>query len=269
MTGVERRALVTGASGAIGKAIAIGLARQAGWELVLVGRDPARVEAAVSDVRRASGNPRLRGETLDLGRRAEIEALARRISGPLHVLVNNAATAPRQREQTPEGIERQLATNVLAYLWLSEALEPALVRATVESGAAARIVNVASYWAGDLDLDDLEFRRRPYDNDMAYRQSKQANRMLTVWQAGRLAPKRIHVNACHPGDVSSRLSRELGFGGHESPEAGAQTPLLLAIDPALEHVTGRYFEHKAQNLCPFSRDAKGIAALAERVELFC
>jgi len=29
--------------------------------------------------------------------------------------------------------------------------------------------NVASYWAGGLDLNDLEFTRRSYDNDQAYR----------------------------------------------------------------------------------------------------
>jgi NAD(P)-dependent dehydrogenase (short-subunit alcohol dehydrogenase family) len=261
---MTRVALVTGASGAIGKAIAIGLARQPEFELVLVGRDEARMQAAVGDVLRATGNPHVRAEALDLGRRAEIEALARRFAGPLHVLVNNAATAPRAREKTPEGIERQLAVNVLSYLWMAEALEPALARAAAESGAPARIVNVASYWAGNLDLDDLEFLRRPYDNGTAYRQSKQANRMLTVWQAEQLAPRRIHVNACHPGDVSSKLSRDLGFGGHQSPDSGARTPLLLATSEELASVTGRYFEHEAQQPCAFSRDASGIAALAER-----
>jgi NAD(P)-dependent dehydrogenase (short-subunit alcohol dehydrogenase family) len=92
-------------------------------------------------------------------------------------------------------------------------------------------VNVASYWAGGLDLGDLEFKRRPYDNDQAYRQSKQADRMLSVAFAERLREHRVWVNACHPGDVRSRLSANLGFGGHETPEQGAATPVWLATAP--------------------------------------
>jgi NAD(P)-dependent dehydrogenase (short-subunit alcohol dehydrogenase family) len=252
-------ALVTGAAGAIGKAIALGLARQPDFEVILVGRDRERIEAAANEVRRASGNARVRGETADLSRLAEIRALAARHSGPLDVLVNNAATAPRRREETPEGIERQLATNVLSYLWMAEAFEQALALA-----APSRIVNVASYWAGDLELDDLEFCRRAYDNDTAYRQSKQANRMLTVAQAEALAERRIAVNACHPGDVNSKLSSDLGFGGSESPEAGAKTPLMLAAGEGLDRISGKYFEHGRQKPCKFARDRRAIAALAER-----
>jgi len=91
---------------------------------------------------------------------------------------------------------------------------------------------VASYWAGDLDIDDLEFKHRPYSNGAAYRQSKQANRMLTVAFAERLAEHRISVNACHPGDVNSNLSNDLGFGGHESPGEGNED-----ADPARVEVS--------------------------------
>jgi len=66
----------------------------------------------------------------------------------------------------------------------------------------ARIVNVASYWAGGLNLDDVEFKNRHYNNDSAYRQSKQANRMLSTYSSSLLAPDGIKVNACHPGEVS-------------------------------------------------------------------
>ena len=98
-------------------------------------------------------------EVADVSRRADLEALARRVSGPLDVLIQNAATAPHRRQETPEGIEVQLATNVLAYLWLAEALLPALERAAAAS--QSRIVNVASYWAGDLDLADLGVHTAP------------------------------------------------------------------------------------------------------------
>jgi retinol dehydrogenase 12 len=251
----RRTALVTGATGAIGKAIAGKLAR-AGFEVVLACRDEAKAKRAVDEIRRAAKHPDVRFELVDVSRRASIEALAARFSGPLHVLVNNAAIAPRRRETTPEGIELQLATNVLGYFWLTRALANAL-----EIGAPARVVDVASYWAGGLVLDDLEFERRPYGNDAAYRQSKQANRMLCVAQAERLRSRGITVNVCHPGDVNSTLSNSLGFGGHESPDGGAETPVWLATSTDVESVTGKYFEHCRERECRFGADRSGVGAL--------
>jgi NAD(P)-dependent dehydrogenase (short-subunit alcohol dehydrogenase family) len=93
------------------------------------------------------------------------------------------------------------------------------------------VVNVASYWAGGLQLNDLEFRFRRYDNDTAYRQSKQADRMLTRAFATHFANRNVTVNSCHPGDVRSKLSGVLGFGGYETPVQGAATPLYLATSP--------------------------------------
>lgn len=251
----ERVAMVTGAYGAIGKAIAEGLA-QRGFEVVLACRDRSAGEKTAESIRRSTRNDAVRIETVDVSRRAAIEAFAGRFRGRLDVLVNNAAIAPRRRDETPEGIERQLATNVLGYLWMSELFSDALAMAK-----PSRIVNVASYWAGGLKLDDLEFKRRRYDNDSAYRQSKQADRMLTVALSARLEARGISVNSCHPGDVSSRLSNDLGFGGHQSPEAGAETPLYLALEPAgIEH-TGRYFATSRPERCQFSEDRPAVEAL--------
>jgi NAD(P)-dependent dehydrogenase (short-subunit alcohol dehydrogenase family) len=87
-------ALVTGATGAIGQAIARGLARHPDFEVVLLGRDEARTRRAAEGIARSTGNPRVRYELADLSRQKEIEALARRWQGPLQVLVNNAADQP-------------------------------------------------------------------------------------------------------------------------------------------------------------------------------
>ncbi len=236
-----RVALVTGATGAIGKAIARQIAAKDGYEVVLACRDEAKARRAVEEIKQATGNRRVRYELVDLGHKSSIRALAARWQGPLHVLVNNAAITPRRREETQEGIEVQFATNVLGYFWITLALLEVL-----KISAPARIVNVASYWAGDLDLSDLEFRQRRYDNNKAYRQSKQANRMLTAAFAERLSSFGISVNACHPGDVNSRLSNSLGFGGHESPDEGARTPVWLATEPVGQENTGKYFEHMRQ-----------------------
>jgi NAD(P)-dependent dehydrogenase (short-subunit alcohol dehydrogenase family) len=247
--------LVTGATGAIGKAIATLLAAR-GHTVVLPCRHEEKARRAVHEIRQATGSEHVRYALVDLSRRASIDALAERWHGPVHVLVNNAAIAPRRREESPEGIELQFATNVLGYFWLTQAFSRHL-----EASAPARVVNVASYWAGGLDLADPEFRQRRYDNDLAYRQSKQADRMLTVAFARRLRSRGVAVNACHPGDVNSTLSNNLGFGGHETAEQGAATPVWLATEPSGLAVTGRYFEHRRESRCRFGEDRAAIEAL--------
>lgn len=249
-------AIITGATGAIGSAIAAGIAGRPGWEVVLVSRDERTAEQTVARIVQATGNRRVRHEIADVSRRAAVEALAERWTGPLHLLVNNAAVTPKRREQTPEGIELQFATNVLGYFWMIQAFAEILHRS-----APARVVNVASDWAGNLELDDLEFTRRRYDNDTAYRQSKQADRMLTVAFAERLKPLGVTANACHPGDVPSTLSRNLGFHGHNTPKEGARTPIWLATDPGVGKITGKYFADCREARCQFAGDRAGFETL--------
>jgi retinol dehydrogenase-13 len=152
----------------------------------------------------------------------------------------------------------QFATNVMGYYWMISYFTPHLKKA-----GHSRIVNVASYWAGNLDLNDLEFRSRFYNNDTAYRQSKQADRMLTFAFAEKLKGTGITVNACHPGDVRSTLASNLGYGGHESPEQGAATPVWLATSEDVAHITGKYFEHLNESYCQFSTNTEAINKLFE------
>ena len=247
---------VTGATGAIGTAIARQIAAIPDHEVVLICRDPVRAAQRAKHITQNTGNQRVRIRMADLSRRSEIQALAQNWDGPLDVLINNAAVTPPHIKHTPEGIELQFATNVLGYFWMIEMFSKRLA-----DGNDPRIVNVASYWAGGLDLDDLEFKRRGYNNDAAYRQSKQADRMLTVAFAKRLKPLGISVNSCHPGDVKSKLSNDLGFGGHESPDQGARTPVWLALDVEGGRYTGRYFQYQRVTKCAFSEDEDAIESL--------
>ena len=263
---MSQMALITGASGAIGKAIARQLAERHGFEVVLACRNEEKARQAVAEIQRAAGKGHARYELVDVSRYSSIQALAARWQGPLHVLINNAAASPRQRRETPEGIELQFATNVLGYFWMIQLFGERLKAAA--GAAPARIVNVASYWAGDLDRADLEFKRRQYNNGTAYRQSKQADRMLTVAFAARLKADGITVNACHPGDVNSRLSNDLGFGGQTSPDEGADTPVWLATDPVGAQETGKYFEHRRAVRCQFGEDATAVEALYEACQAY-
>ncbi|MDP1621249.1 MAG: SDR family NAD(P)-dependent oxidoreductase [Bacteroidales bacterium] len=251
----QKNAIVTGAYGAIGRAIAEGIAAK-GFRVTLVGRDLTQLENARATIIQRTSNPEIFIEAVDLGLHHEILEFSRRFEQPLHLLVNNAATAPRKRTETAEGIEVQWATNVLGYFWMIKYLQQLM-----EGSPGARIVNVASYWARGLNLGDPEFESRSYDNDAAYRQAKQADRMLSVAFAERLHSKGITVNSCHPGDVNSKLSNAFGFGGSESPEQGAETPLFLSLSEEVNSITGKYYEHLRPVVCPFSRDQKAVEQL--------
>ncbi len=250
--------LITGATGAIGKSIARLIAEQENHAITILARNENKAADIVSEIRRSTGNQNVSFIPCDLSRKQEIIDAANMWKEPLHILINDAGITPRKREETPEGIEMQWATNVLGYFWMMKYFSPIL-----EKSAPARIVNVASYWAGDMDMNDPEFKHRHYNNDNAYRQSKQANRMLTVAFSNRLKNKGITVNACHPGDVRSTLASNLGFGGHESPDQGAATPVWLATSNELEGVTGEYFEHLQDSHCNFGRNVEKVEKLFE------
>jgi NAD(P)-dependent dehydrogenase (short-subunit alcohol dehydrogenase family) len=255
---IKKLALVTGATGAIGKAIARLLVQTGEFRVIMIVKDEKKALKVMEEIRRQTRCEEIDYAMADLSVKKQVYDLAAGIPGPVHVLVNNAAATPRKRTETAAGIEMQFAANVLGYYWMVDAFTSHL-----EAGSPSRVVNVASYWAGGLDLADLEFKRRHYDNDSAYRQSKQADRMLTVAFAKNLVSKGITVNACHPGDVNSALSNSMGFGGHETPDQGAETPVWLATSPEVEGITGKYFEHRQQVKCGFSLDEARIAKLFE------
>jgi NAD(P)-dependent dehydrogenase (short-subunit alcohol dehydrogenase family) len=254
----KKLALVTGATGAIGKAIASQVLATGKYHVMIVARNEDKAKETVEDITRQTGIGTITYALVDLSIKGQVYDFAGRINGPVDLLVNNAADTPRNRVETSEGIEMQFAANVMGYFWMMDAFSEHL-----KSAAPSRIVNVASYWAGGLDFSDLEFRHRRYDTDTAYRQSKQADRMLTVALAGRLAHYQVTVNSCHPGDVNSALSNSMGFGGHETPDQGADTPVWLATSADLEGITGKYYEHRKQVECGFSKDIGKVEKLFE------
>jgi retinol dehydrogenase-13 len=259
----SKTVLITGATGAIGFGIAKLIAANKLNKVVLLARNELKAKQTVEKLNRITGNKHIFFILADVSRKVEVIAASKNWKGPLDVLINNAAATPRKREKTPEGIEMQWATNVLGYFWVMNYFVPIL-----EKSAPSRIVNVASYWAGGLDFSDPEFNHRRYDNDTSYRQSKQADRMLSVAFAERLKEKNITVNACHPGDVPSTLASNLGFGGHETPEQGAATPVWLATSPDVSGISGKYFEHRHESVCMFSKDTERVDKLYKLCEAY-
>jgi NAD(P)-dependent dehydrogenase (short-subunit alcohol dehydrogenase family) len=173
----------------------------------------------------------------------------------LDVLVNNAGVLCPQPSTSVDGLELTFATNVIGYyLMTSELLD------LLRCGAPARVVNVASTFAGDLDLDDLQFARRPYDGMRAYAQSKACDRMLTWAFARRLAETGITINAMAPGlvtdtelydDLPADVRLQLQQQPSRSVAEGADTVVWLAAATDLQGVSGRFYEQRAEQPCQF------------------
>lgn len=229
--------IVTGATGAIGFAICKGLAEK-NVPVIMVARDEEKARKSKEKIIDSTGNQNIDYVLADLSLQSSIKKIANEIKNPVFTLINNAGATPKQRMETREGIEMMWAVNVLSYFWMMKYFTPHLQKAD-----DARIINVASYWSGGLDLDDPEYKKRSYSNNSAYRASKQADKMLTIAFAKKLEEASIAVNACHPGDVNSNLSNNLGFGGSESSEEGARSSIWLATDAVGRENSGKYFEH--------------------------
>jgi NAD(P)-dependent dehydrogenase (short-subunit alcohol dehydrogenase family) len=241
--------LVTGANTGIGFEVARGLAA-AGARVVLACRDRAKGQAAVDTIAREIQNASLQLLIIDLSSQQSIRTAARDFlqnHPALDVLVNNAGVGLPQRQQSVDGTELTFATNVLGYFLLANLLLDPLRKVR-----AGRIVNVASKFAGGLDLSDVEFERRPYDATAAYKQSKQCNRMLTWALARRLGGSRVTANAMSPGAVDTRLLRTFvpGMKGRTTEE-GADTAVWLANSPDIAGVTGRFWFNRKEEPCEF------------------
>jgi NAD(P)-dependent dehydrogenase (short-subunit alcohol dehydrogenase family) len=263
---LDRICLVTGATAGVGKEIARGLALKRG-HVVVAARNLERGRRVAEELSDDTANPSVEAIELDVASQANVRRFAQDFTKrftKLHVLVHCAGVYAARKQKTPEGIELTWATNVLGYYLPTVLLTDALV-----ASAPSRIVTVASRAAGGLDLDDVQFDRRPYRARAAYRQSKQADRMLTWALASRLRGRGVTANAMHPGYVRTSLIREGLYGFFfqlgaplfaRSPERGAETAVWLAASSALADDTGGYYVDRKEKRCPF-RDEEKIEKL--------
>ena len=244
-----RTVLVTGGTGGIGKATAVGLARM-GAHVAITGRDSRRTDEAAVEIR-AAGGGQVDAFVADLSSQVEVQRLAGEILQRLprlDVLVNNVGGYWNSRHVTADGLERTFAVNHLAPFLLTNLLLDRLK----ESGPA-RVVTVASnaQALGRIDFADLQ-GERGYSGARAYNQSKLANVLFSYELARRLAGSAVTANALHPGFVRTSFGAEDPAGTQrllvpflrpfmKSPARGAATSIHVASAPELGQVSGGYF----------------------------
>ena len=268
---IGKTVLITGGTGGIGRAAAIGLASM-GARVGITGRDRARAERAAAAIARESGNPEIDVFVADMSSQAEVRRLAGEVLAAyprLDVLLNNVGGFWAHRHVTADGLERTFALNHLAPFLLTSLL---LERLT--ASAPARIVTVSSgaQAMGSIDFDDL-MGERGYSGQRAYNQSKLANVMFTYELARQLEGTGVTATALHPGMTSTAFSSEDPVRVMapvvavmrlfmRSPARGADTAVYLASSPSAEGVTGGYFaDRKARESHTSSYDTATTARL--------
>jgi NAD(P)-dependent dehydrogenase (short-subunit alcohol dehydrogenase family) len=251
--------VLTGRTSGIGKEIAIGLGAR-GAKLVLGCRDIGRGRAAAMEIQHRTDAPAIDVLPVDLSNGHSIQQFAKEVlekATHLDVLINNAGVSrgSEPRGKNAAGIEITFATNVMGYFLLTQALLPCL-----RESAPARVVNVASTFASDLDIDDLMFEKRPDEGMKAYAQSKACDRLLTWAFSRRLEGSGVTANAMAPGLVADtglhrstppEIVARLRQRGGRTAEQGADTAVWLASSAYLEGISGKFFENRKEIACSF------------------
>jgi NAD(P)-dependent dehydrogenase (short-subunit alcohol dehydrogenase family) len=197
MTG--RNVIVTGANSGIGRAAASALA-SAGARVVLAVRNTDKGQAAAASM---PGQAEVR--QLDLASLASVREFAAAWDGELDLLINNAGVMAPPLSRTAEGFELQLGTNHLGHFALTNLLLEHIT---------GRVVTVSSgaHRMGSIDLEDLNWERKPYKAWRAYGQSKLANLLFTAELQRRLsdAGSTVLATAAHPGYAATNLQFHSG-----------------------------------------------------------
>ncbi len=267
----EQTVLITGATDGLGKATALALA-QLGTRVLLHGRDVGRLAATKAEIIEASGNDKVETYCANLASLAEVRSLAETIEAAhpaLDMLINNAASGggkpgDSRRELSVDGYEIRFAVNYLAPFLLTRLLLPCL-----RQGAPSRIINVSSAGQRAIDFDDVMMERN-YEPLDAYRQSKLAQIMFTFDLAEQVRGSGITVNALHPASLMpTKMVHEYFGRTMETLEDGVASMVKVATDPALDGVSGVYFDHqvetRANDQTYYANARRRLWALSERL----
>ena len=257
-----KRVLITGVSAGLGVETARALAAH-GAQVVGAARDLAKAERATNEVRaQAANGGGFEMVELDLASLESVRACADALLAdgrPFDAVIANAGVMRTPFGHTADGFETQFGTNHLGHFVLANRIASLIV-------PGGRLVNVASsgHRYSDVDLDDPNFERTPYDPMIAYGRSKTANILFAVEFDRRHKARGVRAIALHPGGIQTELDRHMAPGELENLVAqinaqlgaagqppfqfktipqGAATSVWAAFVAPAEEVGGRYCEN--------------------------
>lgn len=257
----EQIILVTGATDGLGKATALAFA-QMDATVLIHGRDEGRLDNTRQEILAAVPQAKLETYRANFASLADVRRLGEKLQSEqsrIDTLINNAAVGggkpgDPKRELSQDGYELRFAVNYLAPFLLTHLLLPCL-RHTPPS----RIINVSSAGQLPINFDDVMMERH-YEPMDAYRQSKLAQVMFTFDLAEQLKNAGVTVNCLHPASLMpTKMVYEYFGRTMSSLEDGVKSVMHLATDPALDGVTGKYFDEMREaraNAQAYDADAR-------------
>ena len=198
---IGKRVVVSGATAGIGLQMARAFAGL-GATVHLLGRDRLKVRRCARELTAEFRSAEVVGEVCDV---SDLDAVAEWTADfanrvpALNGLVHNAGLMPKQRIETPQGHELQLATHILGPHLMTERLLP-LLRAA--RGASVVFVSSGGMYTSPLVIDDLEYRTA-YNGVRAYARTKRMQVVLADAWSRRVSGTDIRVESMHPGWVDT------------------------------------------------------------------
>lgn len=258
-----KRILVTGVSAGLGVETARALAAH-GAHVVGAARDLVKTNAATEQVRKDADANRGGFEVveLDLANLKSVRACADGLLATrerFDVIIANAGVMATPFGYTPDGFETQFGTNHLGHFVLVNRIAPLL-------RAGGRLINLSSagHRFANVDLEDPNFERTPYEPFVAYGRSKTANILFAVAFDKRHRHRGVRAAAVHPGGIQTELARHMDqsqiqeildqldqqlaaedsepFQWKTIPQ-GAATSVWAAAVAAADEIGGRYCEN--------------------------
>jgi len=259
----DKRILVTGVSAGIGVETARSLAAH-GAQVISTARDLTKATAATGQVRKdaAANGGAFELVELELANLKSVRACADRLLAkgePLDVVIANAGVMATPLGHTADGFETQFGTNHLGHFVLVNRIAT-LIR------DGGRLINLSSagHRYSNVDLNDPNFERTPYEPFVAYGRSKTANILFAVAFDKRHRDGGVRAAAVHPGGIKTELGRYVEPGRMEkvvneinqqlaaqgkgpfqwkSIPQGAATSVWAAVVAPADEIGGRYCEN--------------------------
>jgi len=224
-----KRVLVTGVSAGLGVETTRALAAH-GAEVVGAARDLAKAARATAEAKaQAANGGSLDLIELDLSSLKSVRTCADALLADgrkFDAVIANAGVMRTPYGHTVDGFETQFGTNHIGHFVLVNRIAGLIA-------PGGRLVNVSSngHRNADVDLDDPNFERTPYQPNIAYGRSKTANILFAVEFDRRHKARGVRAAALHPGGIRTELDRHMPTGDVENLVAFINTELKAAGQP--------------------------------------
>jgi NAD(P)-dependent dehydrogenase (short-subunit alcohol dehydrogenase family) len=210
-----KRILVTGVSAGLGVETARALVAH-GADVVGVARDLEKAKRATAEVSKAAVANGTSFELieLDLASLKSVRAAADKqvADGRLFdVIIANAGVMATPFGKTEDGFETQFGTNHLGHFVFVNRIAK-----LIKDGGRLVSLSSSGHRFSDVDLNDPNFERTPYEPFAAYGRSKTANVLFAVEFDRRHRDRGVRATAVHPGGIATELARYMPDGAIEA-----------------------------------------------------